>query len=94
MKLHVEVEGMYFHVPNESLITGTCMYPVLRVVLVCMYLPEGMNVCEGRDEAMASGGVILETKKQPETVLLKYFYFPTEILSRCHVHPYLQLWYM
>ena len=48
---------------------------------VCMY------VCEGtcRDEAMASGGQILETKKQPEIVLLKYFYFPPENLpSRCH----------
>ena len=34
---------------------------------------------------MASGGQILETKKQPEIVLLKYFYFPPENLpSRCH----------
>ena len=40
---------------------------------------------EGRDEAMASRGQILETKKQPEIVLLKYFYFPPENLpSRCH----------
>ena len=43
------------------------------------------TTCEGRDEPIASGGQILETKKQPETVLLKYFYFPPENLpSRCH----------
>ena len=41
-------------------------------VQVCMYIHEG------RDEAMASGGVILETKKQPETLLLKYSYSPPE----------------
>ena len=53
-----------------------------------MYCDTGMYdvpVCEGRDEAMASRGQILETKKQPEIVLLKYFYFPPENLSsRCH----------
>ena len=39
---------------------------------------------EGRDEPL-SGGVILETKKQPEIVLLKYFYFPPKNLpSRRH----------
>ena len=36
---------------------------------------------EGRDEAMASGGQILETKKEPEIVLLKYLYYPPENLS-------------
>ena len=36
---------------------------------------------EGRDEAIASGGVILETKKQPETVLLKHSYSPILLFS-------------
>ena len=40
---------------------------------------------EGRDEAIASGGVILETKKQPETLLLKYSYsLPENNSSRRH----------
>ena len=46
--------------------------------LVYMCTTYVVHVCEGRDEAMASGGVILETKKQPETLLLKYSYSPPE----------------
>ena len=49
--------------------------PVNPDLHVCMYTGEG------RDEAMASGGQILETKKEPEIVLLKYLYYPPENLS-------------
>ena len=64
--------------PDRTGPTCTYMYST-----TCMYM---YYIHEGRDEPW-SGAQILETKKQPETVLLKYFYFPTEILSRCHVHP-------
>ena len=62
--------------------SSTVVNPDLHVVYTMyVYICRG----EGRDEAMASRGQILETKKQPETVLLKYFYFPPENLpSRCH----------
>ena len=57
----------------------TCLY---YCTWACTYL---YIIHEGRDEAMASGGVILETKKQPETLLLKYSYSPPENnSSRCH----------
>ena len=49
------------------------------------FLYKNVLLVHGRDEAMASGAQILETKKQPETVLHKYFYFhPENVCSRCH----------